>query len=164
MTIQLSQLYRHVLEACRNDAHSLEHEINLCRLYLEIEKARFGERVRFEFEVDPGIFPSEIEVPALTLQPLIENAIKHGIAPRSSGGFVRIRVVRAGSRIELSVEDDGVGIGRSSATNGSGSGIQNCRMRLQLKYGDSAGLTIEPVSPSGTRAEVFLPLRGRISE
>ena len=110
--------------------HSLAEELALLDAYLEIEKARLGERLRLTMKAGPDLLDSV--VPYLMLQPLVENAIRHGIAPLAVPGRLDIRVERAGTQLVVDVQNDG----RQPAHAGSGIGLANVRQRLRHLYGD----------------------------
>jgi two-component system sensor histidine kinase AlgZ len=110
--------------------HSLADELALLDAYLQIEKARLGERLRLTMKAGPDLLDSV--VPYLMLQPLVENAIRHGIAPLSAPGRLDIRVERAGARLLVDVQNDG----QQPAHAGSGIGLANVRERLRHLYGD----------------------------
>lgn len=154
-TVRLADLYRGVLEASKSDAHALSAELALCRAYLEIERARFGERLRYEVEMDPAL--ADVPCPPLCVQPLVENAVKHGIAPLAAGGSVAVRVKREPNAVAISVEDSGRGL---SAIGGDGSktALENLRARLQLLYGARAELSLVERSGGGATARMVLPL------
>jgi two-component system, LytTR family, sensor kinase len=154
--VHLAELYRGVLRATQRDEHELGVELAICKAYLEIEQARFGERLRVAFELEPGLDPNLFRVPVLILQPLIENAVKHGLASRSQGGRVNVRAERRAEELRLVVTDDGVGLGNSSH-RGAGVGVDITRRRLQHLYGTGAALELEAPSTGGTRAVLRLP-------
>lgn len=152
--LQLAEVYRGTLRATQGATHALSEELRLCEAYLRVEQARFGERLRVEIDA-PG--PLEgVTVPVLLLQPLVENAVKHGISPRARGGVVTLRVACEDEGVEVLVEDDGVGLGGS--TKGNGRALANCVERLRLVYGDAAKLDVVPRSGGGTSARLSLPL------
>jgi len=154
--VRLAELYRGVLDSMRRDTHSLAAELHLCEAYLDVEKARFGERL--QSSVDEGDEKIRLlEVPVMILQPLIENAVRHGLSSRASGGRVDVRARVLGAQLELSVEDDGVGLGSSSHV-GSGTGVAMCRERLRLRYGEGASLDLVARTSGGTRVALRLPL------
>lgn len=155
--LRLAELYRGLLAASRCEQHPLERELELCRAYLDIEHARFGERLACSIEVDAGLDPSELLVPVLILQPLVENAVTHGLAGRARGGALRVRAYTSDGALELEVEDDGVGLGHSSR-RGAGLALDTTRQRLALRFGASAALELTPVPSGGTRALLRLPL------
>ncbi len=158
---RLSDLYRYILEGSRLGSVSVFEEIGAVRDYLAIEQLRFGERLRVELNV--AARAEVLRMPPLTLQPLVENGVKHGIAARAAGGLLVITVAveavkgRSATLI-LSVEDDGPGLGASRHV-GSGTALANLRERLRLAYGDSARLLLERGDLGGLRACVRLPLR-----
>ncbi|HZD48511.1 MAG TPA: ATP-binding protein, partial [Silvibacterium sp.] len=127
---------------------------------------RFGERLLVQFDLEPSI--AHTAVPSLILQPLVENAIKHGIAPKIGRSRILVQSKRQVGSILLSVEDDGIGLngrrdqpkGSSSLDNGSstGVGLQNIRERLQTMYGGGAGLTLVDVPSGGSRATLEIPI------
>jgi LytS/YehU family sensor histidine kinase len=128
------------------------------RKYLEIEEARFSDRLRVRIDM-----PDEIAtalVPAFVLQPLVENAIRHGIAGKSDAGSIEIIGRRLNDTLELSVCDDGAGLSASGgASSENGVGLSNTRERLGTLYGDAGSLTIQAGARGGVIATVRLPLR-----
>jgi signal transduction histidine kinase len=157
VTVRLSELYRGVLDSSRKSIHSLDQELKICRAYFAIERSRFGERLAAEIEIQPALAPETVHIPALLLQPLVENAIKHGIAPRSSGGKVRLSARLENSKLVMTVEDDGLGYGNSTSTAGAKSGLANCRSRIELMYGDQGKFEIAPRAGGGTVVRISLP-------
>jgi signal transduction histidine kinase len=142
---------------------TLSGELELATRYLLLMQARMGERLRFEIDVPPAL--RDAAVPPLLLQPLVENAVRHGLEPRIAGGTVRVRgrALREGDGglLQLCVEDDGAGLDapRRSA-GGNGIALANLRERLQVLFGGAGGLTLEAAGPAGgTRACLVLPLR-----
>src|SRR5262249_2020090 len=121
-------------------------------------RTRFEDRLSFKFEVDPSLASSR--VPPMILQPLVENAVRHGISPRREGGSVHISARTADRRIVISVEDTGAGLKANSAAErprGHGIGVANVRERLAHVYGETAELRLESSSAGGTRAVLALP-------
>jgi LytS/YehU family sensor histidine kinase len=123
---------------------------------LRVESARYGDRLTVSFTVDAAVDATSVLVPMLLLQPLVENAVKHGIAPRASGGSVAVRVVPEARGLAVIIEDDGVGFGNSAAL-GNGRALTNCKERLRLTYGEGATLDLAPRVGGGTRAHLSLP-------
>jgi LytS/YehU family sensor histidine kinase len=158
VVLQLAALYRGVLASSRKATHPLGDELGLCRAYLDVERARFGDRLDVRLDVDEDVDVRAIEVPVLLLQPFVENAVKHGLSQRARGGSVRLSVRAAADSLESIVEDDGVGLGASTSA-GAGTAIANCRARLALTYGGRARLDVEPRAGGGTRVTVTIPLR-----
>jgi two-component system LytT family sensor kinase len=157
--IQLTELLRRVLRS-EGEFTTLGKEIELIRLYLEIEQSRFEERLRIQIDVPPSLF--EIPVPALILQPIVENAIKHGIASQVAGGWVKVTAALetadgtgARPRLIISVRDTGRGV-RQSPTSSGGIGLRNVEQRLHLHYGDQACLTLDS-DDTGTRVTLVVP-------
>lgn len=153
---KLSDLFRYALDSGRRKSVRLVDEIDAVRQYLEVETLRLGERLRSSIVIEPGI--EEVQVLPLLLQPLVENAVLHGIAPREGGGQVSIAARRHDAHIMLSVEDDGPGE-NGSRHRGTGTGLDTLRGRLELAYGGSAHLRtgIRAVR-DGYRVELRLPL------
>ena len=156
MLARVASLLRASLEAPDHAFVRLEDELALVRDYLEVESVRFGERLRIEYAVHPGL-EREFVIPWL-LQPLVENAVVHGIAPRTSGGTVRISASREGEAMRLSVEDDGVGLGESPRV-GTKKTIASLPERLLLVYGDAASFSLTRRDAGGTRATMLIPRR-----
>ena len=158
IVVKLSTLFQGVLSATRASSHSLEKELEFCRDYLEIEQARFGKRLSASIQSEKDIDPGKVVVPVLLLQPLVENAVKHGLASRAEGGKIWVGAGREKDQLRLWVEDDGVGFG-NSPYSGSGTALENCRKRLELSFGTEGRLEISPREKGGTRILLTLPLR-----
>ena len=152
----LSSFLRASLSVSRGEETTLENELELVDAYLEIEVLRF-EWLTVDLEV-PDTLRSAC-VPAFVLQLLVENAIRHGLAPRGTPGRVLIAARLDGERLELSVSDDGVGLDAQSGNSSLGIGIQNVRARLAQLHGTEATLTLEPSRPHGTIATIRIPYR-----
>ena len=157
VVLQLADLYRGVLRSAGSSTHSLADELRLCEAYLQVEHARFGDRLRFVIDVPSTIRTDAVRVPVLVLQPFVENAVKHGFSTRARGGTLRIAIAMGGRQITMLVEDDGVGLGHSTS-RGTGKGIANCRARLALAYGTSAKVEVVKRDEGGTRALISLPV------
>ena len=153
MLERLIELLRASLSASRADQVTLAQELELCRAYLEIVALRMAGRLRYTIEADEAA--RSRPVPPLLLQPLVENAIQHGLEPKIEGGRVLVRAQQQGEALELIVQDDGAGFG--NLTRGGGVGLSNLRERLATLFGDRARLTIEDAQP-GTRVRLLLPL------
>lgn len=158
MLARLGELLRLSLE--QRDAHqvTLARELEALELYLAIERARFGERMRVEFTVDPTLL--DALVPAFILQPLAENGVRHGIARATGPGTLRFSAHADGEALVLEVADTGPGLG-ARASGPGGIGLANTRARLEQLYGSSAGLRLENGPRQGTIATVTLPLERR---
>jgi hypothetical protein len=155
--VKLSTLYQGVLTATRKTNHPLEKELEFCGNYLDIERTRFGRRLEASIEIEKGLDPARVQVPVLLLQPLVENSVKHGLSSRASGGHIWIKGRLNGGRVELSVEDDGVGFG-NSPYSGSGTALENCRKRLELGFGTEGRMEILPRDGGGTVIRLTLPV------
>jgi two-component system LytT family sensor kinase len=164
-TVRLAKVFRYVLLHADQPLSAIDEEIDFLRTYLEIEQIRFGERLLVEFDVDNSIAHSA--VPSLILQPLVENAIKHGIAPKIGSSRILVQVKRKNSMILLSVEDDGIGLSAKEATlgqalpdarSGAGVGLQNVLERLHAMYGETASLSLVSIPSGGSRATLEIPL------
>lgn len=150
----LSSFLRASLGVTRDEETTLEDELRLVDAYLEIESLRF-EWLTVDLDVPDALRTAR--VPAFVLQLLVENAIRHGLAPRRSPGRVHIAARREGERLELCVTDDGVGLGAPSADSSLGIGLQNIRARIAQLHGADGTFTLEPGAPHGTVATIRIP-------
>jgi signal transduction histidine kinase len=137
VTLQLSALFRYTLQAPRHGLVSLEDEITIVEGYLGIEQERLADRLAYDVEIDPGLLA--LRVPALVLQPLVENAIKHGVAESVNGGAVHVRGWREQGRVHLTVTNTGDG---TSTVAGTGEGLASVRKRLRATFGPDATVTL----------------------
>lgn len=136
---KLAELFRYTLQRSGNSTVTLSEELEIVRSYLEIEKVRFGNRLQFDIRSDESL--GDIRIPPLVIQPLVENAIKHGIAEEPKGGTVTVDVKRDGRACVIAVNDTGKGF---SGTGGDpGFGLKSIRERLTLAYGENASLRTE---------------------
>jgi two-component sensor histidine kinase len=158
VVLKLADLFRYTLRATDVESVSLDDELRFIEGYLAIEQARFGPRLRVVWEVDPDA--RSAAVPGLLLQPLVENAVGHGLARVPEGGSVRISARRAGERLEIVVEDDGAGPGGDPRSLfREGHGLDNVRQRLRTRYGTKAELRIGRADGGrGTTARLWLPV------
>jgi signal transduction histidine kinase len=131
---------------------TLEQELELAHAYLDLQQIRIGGRLAFSIEVPPEI--ARLKFPPLMLLTLVENAIKHGIAPRTEGGTIRIRARADADRLRIEVCDTGAGLSQAA---GSGMGLANVRARLAALFGAGARLVIEPNAPHGVVAAIEIP-------
>lgn len=154
MIARLSELLRHVLDESGEPEIRLERELLLVQRYLEIEQLRFGERMIYESDVAPDV--NDALVPNLLLQPIVENAVRHGISRSVAAGRVRLRAFRDGEQLCLEVSDDGPGLAPDALRNG-GIGVSNTRARLEHLYGERAAFQIENAAPTGVRVRITLP-------
>jgi len=153
MVVGLSALLRNSLESASSQQVALEEELRLLGHYLDIERIRLGERLRVEWAVAPEA--RSALVPPLLLQPLVENAVRHGISRRLAPGTIRVLAAIEGGSLCLEVHDDGAG---QSAGGGFGIGLGTTRERLQALYGAEASLDLF-TTPEGTVARMVLPFR-----
>ncbi len=151
MLAQLGDLLRDALAEQRDGMVTLAEEIALLRRYLAIEEVRFADRLRVEVDLGPGT--EAVPVPRFLLQPLAENAIRHGLAPRPEGGRLRVRARRTGDTLELSVWNDGAPL---AARVSDGVGLATTRERLATTYRDRATLLL-CTAERGVEARVTLP-------
>jgi two-component sensor histidine kinase len=153
MLTNLSDLLRQSLAADQIQEVPLREEIELLKLYLDIEHVRFQDRLQVEMNFEAETL--EAAVPCLLLQPLVENAVRHGIAKTASGGRVTLGSRRIGSMLEISVYNDGPAITRQA--EGAGVGLSNTRARLRGLYQEQQSLAIETGRDGGVTATVSLP-------
>jgi LytS/YehU family sensor histidine kinase len=155
MISRLSDLLRITFSRSGAACIPLHEELEFLQKYLEIEQTRFQDRLSVDFDIDPETL--DAEVPRLILQPLVENAIKHGVAPRMGPGAISIAARRDGERLCLSVRDNGVGLtGGSRAQLHGGVGLSNTRDRLECLYGADQSLNFVEEAP-GLTVEMRLP-------
>ena len=159
MISRLSDLLRLALDTGGAQEVSLGQEMDFLRRYLEIQQIRFQEQLRVTLDVPDELL--DAAVPSLLLQPLVENAIKHGVTPRAEGGEVTVRAVRDDGALTISVRDDGPGLttmsGRESA--GNGVGLANTRARLEQLYGERHRFSAGNHPDGGALIELSLPFR-----
>ncbi len=156
----LSALLRRTLRRHRSAEVTLDEEMALVEEYLAIEQARFPDRLKPDVSI-PEVLRLAA-VPDFSIQHLVENAIRHGVARREDAGRVAISARRDGAVLEVTVVDDGPGIG--TLVPAMGHGIENTRERLQVLYGDAASLEVVPAEPTGTKATLRLPYRELVPE
>jgi two-component system LytT family sensor kinase len=155
MIAGLSDFLRHVVQDSDCQQVTLREELDFARKYLDIQKVRFAERLTVSLNVPEELLPAQ--VPSLILQPMVENAVKHGIAKRIQGGAIRIAASRSNGRLTLSVYNDGPTLAAGWEKTHSGIGISNVRTRLQGLYGDAFELRMSNQEPSGVEVSLSLP-------
>lgn len=153
----LGELLRRSLDHRQEAMDTLERELDFLRRYFEIECIRFQDRLKVEFDIDPKCLRAQ--VPSLLLQPLAENAMKHGISKDPAARLLRISAERDGTRLVLTVFNDGPPLPRDEAALTRGIGLRNSHARLRMLYGDEARLRLRDNAPQGVRAEIILPFR-----
>ena len=157
----LSGLLRRSLDSMEEQEIPLAQELEFIRGYIAIEQRRFGERLRVDQNIPEDVLKAL--VPAFILQPLVENAIRHGIEPLESHGQIRVSARRDQDRLILSVEDNGPGLNTaaSPASRRGGIGLSNTRSRLRHLYGEEGSLELLPRPGGGTEVRVTIPARPR---
>lgn len=157
MILRLAEVFRHVLDHSNRPLTSIRDEIEFLRTYLSIEEARFGDRLQVKIDVAPEL--ERVQIPSLILQPLVENALKHGLGPKPGLGHLIITVRADGDNLQMTVEDDGMG---PSAHPGKGLGLANIAERLQTLYQDRASVSLRRREAGGSIATVVIPLSKEI--
>jgi two-component system LytT family sensor kinase len=155
---RFSDLLRAVLADMDAQEVTLGRELEYLKLYLSIEQLRFSDRLRIEIDVDPELL--DAAVPHMGLQPIVENAVRHGVGPRATPGAIVIRAQRVGDVLHVTVRDDGPGFcaaGDQSEKHRMGLGLANTRARLKQLYGSSAELRTENGPNGGAQVTLVLP-------
>jgi signal transduction histidine kinase len=150
----LNDYLRASLAAARRERHTLGDEFALLSGFLELLAIRMGPRLDFRLDLPAALAAAPL--PPMLLQPLVENAIKHGLEPKVEGGCVTVRARREGEKLVLSVEDDGVGLG-ATRPSGGGVGLAHVRERLAVLYGGSGSLQLRTAEGGGAVATVTIP-------
>ena len=153
----LGDFLRHALKQDAVERLTLDEEIESLKLYLDIEKVRFEERLSLEFDLAPASLKAR--VPALLLQPIIENAMKYAISESEDGGTLSIVSRVASDRLILEISDSGPGIDSKNVNEGRGIGLRNVKERLVTLYGDRHEFSLSDNSPSGLKVNITLPLQ-----
>jgi len=156
----LSDLLRMTLEAGPDQEVTMQQEIDFVERYIDIEQTRLGDRLAVRFRIADDV--RDATVPSLLLQPLVENAIRHGIAPRTEGGRVDIVALRNDGDLQILIQDDGVGFGE--ATIREGLGLRNTRARLSQLYGNGERISLERVPGGGALVRLTIPFRSAFQE
>jgi sensor histidine kinase YesM len=159
MLSQMAELLRFSLDSAHRGLVPLAREMQIVEDYLEIEKARFGDRLRYEIQV-PESF-SHAGVPPLSVQTLVENSVKYAVSVRRKGGSIQINLVEDGGRLVLGVRDDGPGFPNHELP--AGHGLSNLRERLNALFGTDGGLRIIS-SEAGATVTVEVPIAGESSK
>lgn len=154
MTVRLAECFRYALAKHSRDLSTLDEELDFAGHYLGIEQVRFGDRLRVQLSRGDAL--GSEPVPSLLLQPLLENAVRHGLAPMREGGQLIVSAQREGERLRLRIEDDGVGIPPGTARTGVG--LRNVQDRLRTLYGQAAEFLIGARAGGGTAVTIAIPL------
>jgi two-component system, LytTR family, sensor kinase len=159
MIIRLSKIFRHVLTYHDRPFSSVNEEISFLQTYLEIEKVRFGDRLKVNFDIEAST--SQLAIPTFILQPLVENSLKHGLGPKVGENLLTIRARHLSQYLELTVEDNGVGASvnkKVPSRDCTGLGLRNVEERLQTVYRGEAQFCFESVPRMGSRAQIRIPI------
>lgn len=161
MTERLIGYLRHTLDASRREHATVGDEFDIVGDYLEILRIRMGERLTFSLDADDAV--RAMPLSPMLLQPLVENAIKHGLEPKIEGGSVAVSARTEHGALRIEIVDTGLGFGVATDTAGSGSGLANVRARLKALYGDGAKLTIDQLAEpaTGTKISLLIPMQGQ---
>jgi sensor histidine kinase YesM len=153
MILNLSDIYRKILQFPEEKVISLKEEIRLLNGYLEIEKLRMGDRLKYKVNVETEL--EQCQIPPLLIEPLVENAIIHGISPKPKGGSVEVSVKKSGKMMVVSVTDDGIGM--NEAGQKAGFGLSSVKDRIQLIYKEKANFEIIDLPEGGVKVLMEIP-------
>ncbi len=153
MLENFTQYLRVSLRRIRQEQATLKDELDLLRTYLDIHIIRMGERLQYRIEVPERFYL--ISLPPLLLQPVVENAIKHGLAPKLEGGTISISATTQANRLDIAIVDTGIGL---QGEYGTGMGLNNVRARLRAFYGNQAKMIIKQNTPCGVYVNLSVPL------
>lgn len=157
MIARLSDFLRRLLEDTNQQEVPLGQEVDFLQKYLDIQKARFADRLQLTFDVPRELMSAQI--PSFILQPMVENAVKHGISKRAQGGTIRISAARLNTMLTLRIFNDGPRLPDNFDCSSTGIGISNVRTRLQRLYGDRFDLCFRNQEPDGVEVLVAVPFR-----
>jgi LytS/YehU family sensor histidine kinase len=155
MLAHLNGYLRATLAASRKERGTLEEEFALLRGYLDVQAIRLGSRLKHSLELPAGL--AQASIPPMLLQPLVENAIRHGVEPKMDGGEVNVRARTDDKHVVVTVSDTGLGWS-SGAPGGTGVGLTNVRERLAAAYGGEASMHATDVPGGGASVALRLPL------
>jgi two-component system LytT family sensor kinase len=157
MIAELSEFLRHVLKERGRQEVPLEEELEFAQKYLDIQKARFAERLQVRIDVAKEL--GTARVPSLILQPIVENAVKHGIAKRAQGGVIEISAARANGKLTLKVYNDGPGLPVDCEGKREAIGLSNVRERLHSLYGNACELRMANEEGRGVKVTISVPFQ-----
>lgn len=157
MLTRMSELLRTSLENVGKHEVSLREELDFLKNYLEIEQTRFQDRLAVRMEIEPGVL--DARVPNLILQPLVENAIRHGVAPRAQDGLIEISAARENGMVRLRVRDNGPGLSIPTENLTPGIGLSNTQARLKQLYGVEHRFEIKDANGGGLEVAIVIPFR-----
>jgi two-component system LytT family sensor kinase len=157
MIVGLSELLRRASEDSHRVQVTLQEEVEYLQRYIDIQKIRFGDRLRVSIDIPDELLA--MQVPSLLLQPLVENAIKHGVSKRRSGGEVRVAGMSRDGALRLTVYNDGPWEQEDMALAPHRVGLGNLRTRLKILHGDRSTLLLQPAEEGGVEVIVTMPLQ-----
>ncbi|MCE9593092.1 MAG: histidine kinase [Planctomycetes bacterium] len=155
MLARLGTLFRAVLDRRSRAVQRLSDELAFLDDYLELQRARFGERLTIDRRIDPAVLG--VDVPTFLLLPLVENAVQHGVGARTGPATIRISADKSGASVRISIEDDGPGVAPADAADSRAFGLASVRERLRLIHGDAGRLEVASSAPSGAAIHVSFP-------
>jgi signal transduction histidine kinase len=156
MLLGLSDLMRSTIERPKNQLVTLSAEIEFVKRYVDLQHARFADRLQVQYEIEDRC--NQVDVPTFLLQPLVENALRHGAGPRASTCHIQIGACADAGRLRLWVKDDGVGLPQGfDLARDAGTGLSNTRSRLTQLYGAAASFDVRAGDAAGTVVEIALP-------
>jgi LytS/YehU family sensor histidine kinase len=153
---RLGELLRHSLDHGSHETVPLGQEWDFVQNYLDLEQLRLGDRLRLDCQLEAAAL--EVPVPPFLLQPLVENAVRHGIAHRPEGGTIRVTAARRNGSLHLHISDDGAAEAAPRNTAGTGLGLEGVRQQLEARYGARAQLQVERMPGGGFAVRLSLPL------
>ena len=155
----MSSFLRYTLANEATAQVTIEQEIETLKLYLEIEKMRFEDRLRPSFEIDPAV--GKARLPSLLLQPLVENAIKYAVTPQEEGADIAVAARLSGDRVQITVADTGAGCAEQAAgaSGSTGVGLANIRDRLSQAYGEDHRFETQARSGKGFQVLIDIPFQ-----
>jgi two-component system LytT family sensor kinase len=161
MIAELGDLFRYATEISKRDLVPLQEELEFTKSFLSLESKRLGDRLQIEYKIAPEAM--QIRVPPLIFQPLVENAIKHGIEPSEAGGKISIIIEAQGACLTMRVVDTGVGSRPDAGTRGDGIGLRNTDLRLRKLYGEGSALQTKTGPGGGFEVTFSIPIEPEAS-